>query len=49
MTTRFLLAVMGQHTLNAGQVYFPCGTPDPIDVVGDRVDLDASVQTEVLE
>jgi 8-oxo-dGTP pyrophosphatase MutT (NUDIX family) len=45
----FLLAVMGPHTVNAGRVYFPCGTPDPSDIVGDRVDLDGSVAREVAE
>jgi len=45
----FLLAVMGSHTANAGKIYFPCGTPDPGDIVGDRIDLDGSVQREVSE
>jgi 8-oxo-dGTP pyrophosphatase MutT (NUDIX family) len=45
----FLLAVMGPHTFNAGRIYFPCGTPDPDDVVADRVDLDLSVRRELKE
>lgn len=45
----FLLAVMGQHTFNAGKIYFPCGTPDPNDLVGDKVDLDRSVRRELKE
>lgn len=45
----FLLGVMGPHTLNAGQVYFPCGTPDPDDIVGGKVDFEHSVRRELSE
>lgn len=45
----FLLGVMAPHTANAGQVYFPCGTPDLDDIVDGRVDLDASVARELRE
>ena len=45
----FLLGVMAPHTANAGQVYFPCGTPDLDDIAGGRVDLDGSVARELRE
>ncbi|MBN9048617.1 MAG: NUDIX hydrolase [Rhizobiales bacterium] len=45
----FLLGVMAPHTANAGQVYFPCGTPDFDDLVDGRVDLDSSVARELRE
>ncbi|HWK94487.1 MAG TPA: NUDIX hydrolase [Pseudolabrys sp.] len=45
----FLLGEMGAHTFNAGQVYFPCGTPDLSDLVGRRVDFDLSVRRELKE
>jgi 8-oxo-dGTP pyrophosphatase MutT (NUDIX family) len=44
-----LLGVMGPHSANAGHIYFPCGTPDPDDIVGKSVDLDLSVRRELME
>jgi 8-oxo-dGTP pyrophosphatase MutT (NUDIX family) len=46
----FLLGVMGAHTYNAGQLYFPCGTPDPSDITdGAKVDFDFSTRRELHE
>ena len=45
----FLLGVMSSHTLNAGKIYFPAGTPDPADIAGGMVDLAGSIRREVAE
>jgi 8-oxo-dGTP pyrophosphatase MutT (NUDIX family) len=46
----YVLGVMAAHTANAGQIYFPCGTPDPDDVTAaGTVDLDANMRREIAE
>jgi 8-oxo-dGTP pyrophosphatase MutT (NUDIX family) len=45
----YLLGVMGDHTANAGHLYFPSGMPDPSDIAGDRVDLDGNLVRELAE
>jgi hypothetical protein len=45
----YVLGVMAAHTANAGQIYFPSGTPDRGDIAGDKVDLEHSVRRELLE
>lgn len=44
-----LVGVMGPHNFNAGHIYFPCGTPDPSDIINGKVDLDFSVRRELKE
>ena len=45
----FLLGRMAPHTFNAGQIYFPAGTPDPSDIADGKVDLEFSVRRELKE
>jgi 8-oxo-dGTP pyrophosphatase MutT (NUDIX family) len=45
----FVLGVMGEDTSNAGQIYFPSGTPDPDDVREGTLDIPGSVVREVEE
>lgn len=45
----FVLGEMGEHTSNAGRIYFPSGTPDRDDVSGDRLDVEGSITREIEE
>lgn len=45
----FVMGEMGQHTANAGRIYFPSGTPDLDDVKDDALDIPGSVVREIAE
>jgi 8-oxo-dGTP pyrophosphatase MutT (NUDIX family) len=45
----FLLGEMSSHTFHAGQIYFPCGTPDLNDIAVNRLDFEGSIARELKE
>jgi 8-oxo-dGTP pyrophosphatase MutT (NUDIX family) len=44
-----MLGVMAPHTSNPGKIYFAGGTPEPVDVVAGKVDLQLNAVRELAE
>jgi hypothetical protein len=45
----YVLGEMAPHTAGAGQITFPCGTPEPEDIKGRSVDLMTQIRREITE
>ena len=45
----YVLGEMAPYTAGAGQITFPCGTPEPEDVSGRSVDLMRQIRRELTE
>jgi 8-oxo-dGTP pyrophosphatase MutT (NUDIX family) len=46
----FVVGEMAPSTVSGGKIYFPCGTPEPIDVApSGQLDLDANLARELTE
>jgi hypothetical protein len=45
----YILGEMGPHTAGAGFKYFPCGTPEPDDLVDGKADLAGNIAREIRE
>lgn len=45
----WMLGVMNDHTSNAGQIYFPAGTPDVGDICEGQIDFGGSAVRELRE
>ncbi len=45
----FIVGEMAEHTRNAGQIFFPCGSVERADVAGDRLNFFATLRRELME
>lgn len=44
-----LLGIMNAHTVNAGRIYFPSGTPEPADIRDGKLDIELNMRRELEE